>query len=165
MAATILLVLASGPHFDEGVDRKDPYGDYAFDWRVDEVKVSSLRGAAARTVKWPTSRWCDELDDQLFNIVVVAAAKNNLGVLYAQGLGVPKDHVQALSWFLLAAGQGSGRGASNGATLAANMQAAEIAEAERLADNRGLWPGWVMRDLVCSRRHAEPLWRGSTPIS
>jgi TPR repeat protein len=35
-----------------------------------------------------------------------ALAENNLGVMYAKGLGVPRDDAQALSWFRKAAEQG-----------------------------------------------------------
>ena len=35
-----------------------------------------------------------------------AAAQNNLGVMYADGLGVPRDHAVALSWYRKAADQG-----------------------------------------------------------
>lgn len=35
-----------------------------------------------------------------------ASARNNLGVMYANGLGVPKDYAEAVTWFRLAAEQG-----------------------------------------------------------
>src|SRR4051812_23233578 len=36
-----------------------------------------------------------------------AAAQNNLGLIYRDGLGVPQDYVEAIKWFRLAAGQGN----------------------------------------------------------
>ncbi len=37
-----------------------------------------------------------------------AQAQVNLGIIYSQGLGVPKDFVQAYRWYTLAADQGNG---------------------------------------------------------
>ncbi len=96
-------------------------------------------------------------------------AQNNLGVMYAQGLGVPQDFAAAAKWFRRAAQQGEayaqnnlgylyaeGLGVeqdyvqayvwfslagetSNRERAASQMTAAEIAEAERLLEN------WVPR--------------------
>ena len=40
-------------------------------------------------------------------------AQNNLGVMYAQGLGVPLDYAEAAKWFRKAADQGDGKGREN----------------------------------------------------
>ena len=64
---------------------------------------------------------------------VLALAKSGLGRLYAQGLGVPRDYVQAFMWFQLAAEQGDNGGAYNRDVLAARMTPAEIADGKRLA--------------------------------
>jgi len=37
-----------------------------------------------------------------------AQAQVNLGIMYSQGRGVPKDFVQAYRWYTLAADQGNG---------------------------------------------------------
>ncbi len=37
-----------------------------------------------------------------------AQAQVNLGIIYSQGRGVPKDFVQAYRWYTLAADQGNG---------------------------------------------------------
>ena len=42
-----------------------------------------------------------------------AAAQNNLGVMYANGTGVPQDHVEAVKWYRMAAEQGDAEAQSN----------------------------------------------------
>jgi len=56
--------------------------------------------------------------------------RNNLGLLYMEGLGVPKDYVQAYMWFSLTA---SGRNLSQART---HMTSDEISEAEQMAAER-----------------------------
>lgn len=63
----------------------------------------------------------------------LAIAKRGLGYLYAEGLGVPRDYVQAFMWFQLAADQGDDEAAYNRDVLAARMTPAQIADAQRLA--------------------------------
>ena len=69
-----------------------------------------------------------------------AHAQLNLGAMYANGLGVPRDYVEAHKWFNLAASnlpasQSESRDmAVNDRDLAARkMTAAELAEAQELA--------------------------------
>jgi TPR repeat protein len=60
-------------------------------------------------------------------------AQANLGLMYADGLGVPQDYVIALMWFGLAAAGGHAFAAKSRDDVAANMTASQIAEAQRLA--------------------------------
>lgn len=60
-------------------------------------------------------------------------ALHNLGYLYAGGYGVDPDDIQAHMWYNLAAAQGSAGAAAKRDTLAARMDDAQIAEAERRA--------------------------------
>jgi uncharacterized protein len=53
--------------------------------------------------------------------------RNNLGLLYLNGNGVPKDYVQAYMWFKLTPDE------TNLCDAEAQMTAAQIAEAERMA--------------------------------
>ena len=63
-----------------------------------------------------------------------AAAQNAVGVMYASGYEIPKDHVQAHMWLSLSASLSGGEAGSGYIeALAAQMTPAEIAEAERLA--------------------------------
>ncbi|MCC7016118.1 MAG: sel1 repeat family protein [Rhodospirillales bacterium] len=66
-----------------------------------------------------------------------AAAQESLGLMYASGQGVPRDHVQAYLWTYRALKQAEGeaavRRAATLAALEAKMTPAEIAEARSLA--------------------------------
>ena len=62
-----------------------------------------------------------------------ARAQGNLGVMYADGQGVPKDYVQAYMWFNLGAAGGSELGGKNRDAIAARMTPAQIGEAQRLS--------------------------------
>ncbi|MDQ7249316.1 tetratricopeptide repeat protein [Dongia sedimenti] len=53
-----------------------------------------------------------------------------LGQLYAEGKGVPKDLVQAHTWFDLATANGTPEGAARAAALEANMTPTEIVQAK-----------------------------------
>lgn len=64
-------------------------------------------------------------------------AEFNLGVMYAEGQGVPQDYVQAHMWVNLAASGATGddqrKFAAGRDLLAGKMTAEQIAEAQRLA--------------------------------
>ena len=62
-----------------------------------------------------------------------ADAQNNLGVMYANGEGVPQDYVRAHMWFNLSAAQGNQDAAENRDSIAKRMTPAQIAEAQKLA--------------------------------
>ena len=62
-----------------------------------------------------------------------ADAQSNLGAMYAEGEGVPQDFVRALMWFSLAAGQNHKEAAENRDKAILLMNAAQIAEAQKLA--------------------------------
>ncbi len=62
-----------------------------------------------------------------------AQAQVNLGILYSQGRGVPKDAVQAYMWYTLAAGQGDDLADKFKNHLEQSMALDQLAEAKRLA--------------------------------
>ena len=62
-----------------------------------------------------------------------ADAQSNLGLMYANGRGVPQDHVQAHKWFDLAGAGGDEDGRKNRDIVTKKMTPAQIAEAQRLA--------------------------------
>ncbi len=62
-----------------------------------------------------------------------AQAQVNLGIIYSQGRGVPKDNVQAYRWYTLAAGQGDDLADKFKNHLEKSMTLDQIAEAQRLA--------------------------------
>ena len=64
-----------------------------------------------------------------------AESQCNLGVMYANGEGVPQDFVQAHTWFNLAAAQGHTNGATNRDLVAKEMTPQQIGQAEELARN------------------------------
>lgn len=102
-----LLVLQSGPAwagFDEGVAAWER-GDYAAALR--EIRPLAEQGNAKA---------------QVF-----------LGVMYAEGQGVPQDYVQAHLWFNLAAAQGAGDAGKKRDLVVNLMTPVQIAEAQRLA--------------------------------
>ena len=53
--------------------------------------------------------------------------------MYARGLGVAQDLIQAHMWSNLAAGQGNEAEASDRDTVAGKLTAEQLAEAEKLA--------------------------------
>ena len=59
-------------------------------------------------------------------------AQSNLGVMYA-GEGVPRDDIQALMWFTLAADQNHKDAMENRDNAVSNMTADQIAAAKKLA--------------------------------
>ena len=62
-----------------------------------------------------------------------AFAQYNLGLMYANGQGVPQDYIQAHMWFNLATAQNDANAAKNRDIVAAKMAPAQIAEAQKLA--------------------------------
>ena len=60
-------------------------------------------------------------------------AQVNLGIIYSQGRGVPKDAVQAYRWYTLAAGQGDDLAEKFKDHLEKPIPPDQIAEAQRLA--------------------------------
>jgi TPR repeat protein len=63
----------------------------------------------------------------------VAGSQNNVGYMYAHGEGVPQDFIRAHMWFDIAAANGDKTASDNRAVVASRMNAAQIAEADRLA--------------------------------
>ncbi len=62
-----------------------------------------------------------------------AGAQFNLGIMYANGRGVPQNYVLAYMWSNLASAGGNAYGGKNRDEVAAKMTPAQIAEAQRLA--------------------------------
>ncbi len=83
----------------------------------------SLSIAKSAAVKW--YRRAAEQGD--------ARAQYNLGLLYANGEGVPQDFVQAHLWYSLAATRGDTDAQNNRDIVTKRMTREQIAEAQRLA--------------------------------
>lgn len=62
-----------------------------------------------------------------------ARAQYNLGVMYANGTGVPEDYVQAYAWVNLAAAQGNKKAVEGKELLRSGMTAEQVAKAQKLA--------------------------------
>ena len=60
-------------------------------------------------------------------------AQMNLGIMYSQGQGVPKNDVQAYGWYILAGGQGNDLAEEFKDHLEKSMTLDQLAEAQRLA--------------------------------
>jgi TPR repeat protein len=60
-------------------------------------------------------------------------AKLYLGVMYAEGRGVPQDYVRAHMWFSLAVAQGEQRAITTLKMVERRMTPAQINEAQKLA--------------------------------
>lgn len=69
-----------------------------------------------------------------------AAAQFNLGVMYADGNGVPQDDIQAYVFFNLAAAQGDKDAKKYREQIAERMTKEQIAEGQKLARE------WLERD-------------------
>ena len=68
-----------------------------------------------------------------------AAAQFSLGLMYANGEGVPEDDIQAYAWFNLAAAQGLGEGEQGRAHIRQYMTPAQITEAQKLSRQLAAW--------------------------
>lgn len=62
-----------------------------------------------------------------------ATAQNNLGLMYANGEGVPENHVLAYAWWDLAAAQGHESAQENKGKLSRHMTKEQVAEAQALS--------------------------------
>ncbi|HUT50770.1 MAG TPA: hypothetical protein VM325_15635 [Alphaproteobacteria bacterium] len=62
-----------------------------------------------------------------------ADAQNNLGLMYANGEGVPKKHVMAYMWWSLAAAAGNKEAAKNLDIVKKRMTPAQVAKAQEMA--------------------------------
>ena len=62
-----------------------------------------------------------------------ANAQYNLGVMYANGNGVPQDDVEAVKWYRLAADQGDADARGNKEIVEKKMTKQQIAEGQRLS--------------------------------
>jgi two-component system chemotaxis response regulator CheY len=63
----------------------------------------------------------------------VAIAQNKLGVMYANGVDVPRDYVVSYMWFNLAATQGNDDAIKARSLLTKKMTAEQITEAQRMS--------------------------------
>ncbi len=61
------------------------------------------------------------------------SAQTNLGLMYANGEGVPEDLVLAYMWYNLSAAQGNSRARWNKIIVEQGMTPEQIAEAQRLS--------------------------------
>jgi hypothetical protein len=60
-------------------------------------------------------------------------AQYDLGVLYANGRGVPQDYILAHMWLNLSAAKGDQQASEARRTVAAQMSPEQLAEAQKLA--------------------------------
>lgn len=60
----------------------------------------------------------------------IPQAQYNLGVIYTNGNGIPRDYVEAYKWFAIALAAGNIDAAAALVTIAARMTKQQIAEAE-----------------------------------
>ena len=65
----------------------------------------------------------------------VAQAQNNLGWMYSQGQGVPKDSVSVHMWFSVAASNGNKDAVKNRNMLVEQMTPQQIEKAQEMARN------------------------------
>ena len=63
----------------------------------------------------------------------LARAQFNLGLMYSDGEGVPKDPIRAYSWWNLAAAQGHEGAKKNKKSIGDRMTPPQIAEAEKIS--------------------------------
>jgi TPR repeat protein len=75
------------------------------------------------------AKWYRKAAEHVPNLGGAGQGRNNLGLLYLNGLGVPKDYVQAYFWFRLE------NVTPNISYAKAHMTQAEIAQAERMASD------------------------------
>ena len=71
-----------------------------------------------------------------------ASAQLNLGVMYANGEGVPEDTVNAYAWFSIAAARGNTSAKEFKELVTGLMVRSQIAEAQKLS--REYWPLYVL---------------------
>jgi TPR repeat protein len=62
-----------------------------------------------------------------------ASAQTNLGLMYANGEGVPQDYVYAHMWWNIAASSGNKKASENRDKVAERMPPSQIQEAQTLA--------------------------------
>jgi TPR repeat protein len=73
------------------------------------------------------AKWYRKAAEHVPNLGGAGQGRNNLGLLYLNGLGVPKDFVQAYFWFTLA----NSKPDASASYAKAHMAQSEIAKAER----------------------------------
>jgi hypothetical protein len=73
------------------------------------------------------AKWYRKAAEHVPDLGGAGQGRNNLGLLYLNGLGVPKDYVQAYMWFRLSNSD------TNLTFAKAQMTPAQILEAERTA--------------------------------
>lgn len=90
--------------------------------------VSYCDGRGVPKDEAEAAKWFRMAAEQGFNL-----AQYNLGFMYSKGQGVPRDYVLAYMWLDIAASRDIKRAATERDRVAADMTAAEIAEAQRMA--------------------------------
>ena len=69
-------------------------------------------------------------------------AQFNLGVVYANGEGIPTDYVRAYAWLSTVAARGNANGKKDKKTVNNLIASAQIAEAQKLS--REYWKKYVV---------------------
>ena len=75
------------------------------------------------------AKWYKKAAEHVPNSGGAGAGRNNLGLLYLSGLGVPKNYVLAYMWFALASV------GENLKEAASHMSAPQITQAQRMAQD------------------------------
>ena len=75
------------------------------------------------------AHWYREAAEHVPDFGGAGQGRKNLGLLYMQGLGVPKDYVQAYMWFSLSNSE------SNLSDAKDQLTPAQVSEAERMIED------------------------------
>src|SRR5207237_533030 len=100
-------------------------GNYENDELTFVVWVAELTEVQRDCVQ--AARWYRKAAENVPDRGGAGQGRNNLGMLYMEGLGVPKDYVQAYMWFSLSNSE------ANLSDAKAQMTLAQVLEAERMA--------------------------------
>ena len=93
--------------------------------------MSPCMGFGATPSPMQMTEWCrDAAQGQVY-------AQFNLGVVFAQGQGVPQDYTEAIKWYLLAAQQGNTDAQFNLGLMYTQGQGVPQSYAEEIADWKG----------------------------
>ncbi len=140
LAIALMPVSAQAQDFDAGLAayREGDYAAALQEWRPlaeqgDAVAQTNIgfmyrRGDGVQQDYAEAVRWVRLSAEQ-----GIASAQNKLGYAYYTGEGVPQDYVTSHMWFNIAAANGADDATANRDTVANQMTAADISEAQRRA--------------------------------
>jgi hypothetical protein len=111
----------------EGAERGDVVAQVNLAWRY--LSGIGVNKSNALAYKWYSSA-ADKID---VNRTMARNAQTNLGVIWNLGLGVQRDSVKAMMWFIVASSSGEKESTKLKKELESLMLETEITEAKRLA--------------------------------